>query len=570
MKYETHEFDQGSPEWHAHRDMCNNASDLAAAAGESPYKSRDQLIRERATGEKEEINAHKQRLFDDGHRFEELARPLAEEVVGEELYPSVVSVKVDGLVRRLGVSYDGKTMADDITWEHKTLNDKLAASLDSGVIPDFYHYQMEQGMLVCGASKCLFTASKWDENDSLIDIKHVWYESNSNLRAHIIPTWKQLEADVAAYQHVEVIPAAVAAPTEGFGALVLQVEGRVVACNIDAFRAGASAFLARLPKSEELNSDQDFANAESAVKACSEAEAKIKAAKDAGLAQMSEVDTVFRVADQIVAEIKAARLSLEKSVELRKTSIRGEIVQSGKDRLAEHIAALNKRIGRVQMPAVQADFVGAIKGKRTVDSLKNAVDTVLANAKIAASETADKIQANLATLDEHKEHTFLFNDVATLVMKANDDLRNVIKLRIAEHQAEQERKLEAERERIRKEEQAKAEREANEKTASEKREAEQKGAEEMRKQTAAPALQSVNDMITREFSVKTEVRSEPVAQVVAMPSNKTAVDRMIEGMNAQALEELASHLELWSALDAKERQLTTHYIERLIGLRQAA
>lgn len=59
---------------------------------------------------------------------------------------------------------------------------------------------------------------------------------------------------------------------------------------------------------------------------------------------------------------------------------------------------------------------------------------------------ADKIQLNLSTLDAHKEHDFLFNDLSSLVMKAPDDLQNVIKLRIAEHQAEQQRKLEAERE----------------------------------------------------------------------------------------------------------------------------
>lgn len=531
MNYETHEFQQGSPAWHAHRTMCYNASELAAAAGQSQYKTRDRLIHELVTAESEEISEHKQRLFDDGHRFEALARPLAEEFIGEELFPAVVSVAVEGLSRRLGASYDGKTMLDDATWEHKTLNSELEASMNAGVIPPVYHWQMEQGMLICGAEKCLFTASKWDDNDNLIATKHLWYESNPELRAKIIPVWKQLEADAAAYRPVEVIPAAVAAPTEGFGALVLQVEGRVVACNIDAFRAGASAFLGRLPKPEELNGDQDFANAESAVKACAEAEAKIKAAKDAGLAQMSEVDTVFRVADQVIAEIKAARIALEKSVEARKATIRSEIVQSGKDRLSEHIAALNKRLGRVQMPAVPADFAGAIKSKRTVDSLKNAVDTTLANAKIAADEIADKIQANLALLDQHQEHAFLFNDLASLVMKSPDDLQNVIKLRIAEHQAEQARKLEAERERIRKEEEAKA-------------------AETIRQQTASPALQAVNEAITREFANP----AEPTAQVVELAKPSSVRDNL----NA-----------LLDRLDAGELMLTLRYVERLLSLQQA-
>jgi hypothetical protein len=318
--------------------------------------------------------------------------------------------------------------------------------------------------------------------------------------------------------------------------------------------------LSRLPKPEELNSDQDFANAESAVKACTEAESKIKAAKDAGLAQMSEVDTVFRVADQIVAEIKAARLSLEKSVELRKTSIRGEIVQSGKDRFADHIYALNKRLGRVMMPLVPADFVGAIKGKRTVVSLQNAVDTVLANSKIAANEIADKIQANLVTLDENKEHAFLFNDVASLVMKAPDDLANVIKLRIAEHQAEQQRKLEADREKIRREEQARAEREQQEKAAAEKREAEQKA------QTAERERLVAERAAQKELEAKTEQTKrqepakepEPITFIHSAPATQSALFFKTQSFIKYIDDEQFNEAEI---------DLLHHYAERLVSKR---
>lgn len=466
---------QGSAEWKAARANYLTASEAPAMLGLSKFKRRDQLLREKATGSEENIDAAKQRLFDAGHEAEDAARPIVETMIGEDLFPATGTREVEGLP--LLASFDGINMAEDTCWENKLYNAQLAQDIEAGEIDDLYWPQLEQQLLVSGADRVYFTASDGTEENTI----GLWYVSVPARRQRIIAGWKQFVEDLANYKPVEVIPAAVAAPTEGFGALVLQVEGRVVACNIDAFRAGASAFLNRLPKPEELNSDQDFANAESAVRACSEAEAKIKAAKDAGLAQMSEVDTVLRVADQIVAEIKAARLALEKSVEIRKASIRSEIVQSGKDRLAEHIGTLNKRLGRVQMPAINADFLAAIKGKRTVESLKNAVDTVLANAKIAANDIADKIQINLATLDENKEHAFLFNDIAALVMKAPDDLSNVIKLRIAEHNAEQRRNLDAERERIRAEEQAKAQREAKEKAANERKEAERIAAEELRR-----------------------------------------------------------------------------------------
>ena len=45
------------------------------------------------------------------------------------------------------------------------------------------------------------------------------------------------------------------------------------------------------------------------------------------------------------------------------------------------------------------------QGLRTVDSIRNAVDTELARAKIAASEIANRIHANIGRLDAAKVAT---------------------------------------------------------------------------------------------------------------------------------------------------------------------
>ena len=82
---------QGTPEWHAHRRQHFNASDAPAMMGCSPYKTRGELLREMHTGVAAEVNGATQRLFDDGHRAEALARPLAEKIIGEDLYPLVGS-----------------------------------------------------------------------------------------------------------------------------------------------------------------------------------------------------------------------------------------------------------------------------------------------------------------------------------------------------------------------------------------------------------------------------------------------------------------------------------------------
>jgi len=145
---------------------------------------------------------------------------------------------------------------------------------------------------------------------------------------------------------------------------------------------------------------------------------------------------------------------LDKLVKARKLSIREDIVMDAAKALQVHIDQINASLGgKARMPAVPADFAGAIKGKKTISSLRDSADSELARAKIAASQVGDSIRRNLATLDElADDYMCLFNDFQQLVMKANDDLVALIKVRISEHQKAEEQKAEAPREQIRQEE----------------------------------------------------------------------------------------------------------------------
>ncbi|HWH75082.1 MAG TPA: YqaJ viral recombinase family protein, partial [Methylibium sp.] len=139
---------QGTPQWHAHRAQHFNASDAPAMMGCSPYKSRNDLLRELATGLVEEADPELQRLYSRGHRFEALSRPLAEKIIGEDLYPVV------GTEGRLSASFDGLTILEDVAFEHKMLNDTLRAAMFDGCtgadLPLVYQVQMEQQCMVAG------------------------------------------------------------------------------------------------------------------------------------------------------------------------------------------------------------------------------------------------------------------------------------------------------------------------------------------------------------------------------------------------------------------------------------
>jgi putative phage-type endonuclease len=429
---------QGSPEWLAVRAQHFTASEAPAMMGLSKYQSRSDLLKQKATGIAPDVDGFKQALFDKGHESEASGRPMAEEIVGE-LYPVTASLEVDGL--KLLASLDGATMMEDDIFEHKLWSESLAAQVDAGELSPHYTVQMDQQLLVSGARRCLFMTSDGTPQR----MAWCWYETNREKLAALIAGWKQFAVDLATYNApAAVAPVAAGKAPESLPALRIEINGAVTASNLDAFKATALAAIRGVNR--DLKTDIDFANAESAVKWCSDVESRLAAAREHALSQTASIDELFKAIGDISEEARRVRLDLEKLVKARKESIRGEIVAGAVQAFTKHVRALNASLGRVQLPQIHADFAGVIKGKRTVASLQDAVDTELARVKIEASSVHLRMDANLRTIDAQEAHAFLFSDVAQLVAKAPDDLALLIKSRIAEHEAKEAKRLEAQRE----------------------------------------------------------------------------------------------------------------------------
>ena len=440
---------QGSPEWAAHRANHFNASDAPAMMGVSKYKSRNELLQELASGILPEHDADTHQRFADGHAAEALARPLAEEIIGSELYP------VTGVLGKYSASFDGLPITEDVPFEHKALNDEIRACQNASDLHLMYRIQMEQQLMVCGGEKCLFMASKW-KDETLVEEKHFWYVPDMILRADILKGWAQFKADLKTYTPPEVIPAAVAAPVMALPALSIQVEGAIkLVDNLALFGEGLKAFVARIP--EKPSTDQEFADCKAAIKTLQDAQDKLDAAEASALGQIASFDEMKRTKALLFDLARDTRLAVEKLVTAREKTIKEEKVAAGRSAFDAHIAELNKVIGKPYMPVIPTDFAGVIKGKRTVVSLQNAVDTELARAKIAANEVFARIQANMNSLRElAKDHAFLFADTTQIVLKANEDLVLMVNSRIAEHKRAEEERLAREREAIRIEEEIKA------------------------------------------------------------------------------------------------------------------
>ena len=462
---------QGSPEWLAHRAQHFNASDAPAMMGCSPYMTRTELLVMKKTGITADVDPATQRRFDDGHRFEALARPLAEQIVGEELYA------VTGTNGELSASFDGLTLMEDTAFEHKTLNADLRECMEgldeAPRLPLHYRVQMEQQLMVSGAQRVLFMATRW-EGDTLAEERHCWYTSDAALRSKIIAGWQQFAADLVNFTPVELLdkPAPVGHSPDQLPALRSSVRGELVLeSNIKEWETAALAYI-KTVRDHELVTDEDFANGEAAAKWCATSRTTLEGVKSALMSATGDVNTAVGTIDRIMAELDKTRISFTNAGKARKDARKAEIVAAGVAGLRDHIAALNTRLGKPYMPAVPADFGGAIKGKSSLAKMQDAVDTELANAKIRANEVADKIDANLKHLRETASaHTFLFADAGTIVLKAPDDLQALVANRINEHQRQEAAKEEAQRDRIRAEEAAKLQREADEKRRAEEAEA---------------------------------------------------------------------------------------------------
>ncbi len=453
---------QGSPEWHAHRAQHFNASDAPAMMGCSSYKTRSELLKELATGLAPEVDAATERRFADGHRFEALARPLAEEIIGEELSPCV------GTEGKLSASFDGLTFMNDVGFEHKSLNDNLRTAMSEGCtgadLPLQYQVQMEQQAAVGGCERILFMATKWAPDGTLLEKRHCWYTPNMELRAKILAGWAQLEEDVAAYDPAAERPApAVATPVESLPAVAVQLQGSLaVVSNLPAFGEALKTFIERIPLKPAT--DQEFADTEAACRALKKAEEMLEATEASALAQISDVEVLRRTVADLRGLARTTRLAKEKLVTAEKEARRSQIVTGAQASLDQHIQALNQRIGANWLPLVAGGFGEVIKGKKSLVNMEDAVAVALTDAKHIANLLARRLEANRAHLvQEDGDWIALFADFATVGAKDPEDFQALAALRIGNHKQAEAARLEAERERIRREEQERADREAREK-----------------------------------------------------------------------------------------------------------
>lgn len=490
---------QGSPEWLAYRAQHFNASDAPAMMNCSPYKSRSELVRELATGITPEVTPEQQAIFDRGHLFERLARPLAVKIIGEELFPVV------GESGKYSASFDGITVMEEKPFEHKTLNAALRDAMVDGCtgadLPLVYQVQMEHQAMVAGeqVEAVLFMASQWEVNQDtgaweLVEERHCWYTPNPELRAQIVAGWDLLEKDVAAYDPAQdARQADKPSPKlqQALPALRIDTRGEVTASNLDEFQAIAMARITSI--NTVLETDQDFADADADAKWLREVSQGMKAAVLRVRAGMESVDEVLRVLEHLDTLSTAKAIDLEKRVKSEKEARKLAIVQQAQADLIEHTMSVNRQLqaeGAGHIPAPPAGLFGpCIKGLKILDSMRDKVAGELATQQGKINAQRDRMLINRAILrHENGDWIFLFADFPQVGTKDPEDFAALAALRIGNHRRAEAERLEKERERIRGEEQERADREARARLAADAMEAKAEIEQALRDGDLAPPL----------------------------------------------------------------------------------
>ncbi|WP_219061047.1 YqaJ viral recombinase family protein [Pseudomonas sp. UMAB-08] len=416
---------QGSEEWLDLRANHPTASEAPVMMGASSKMKRNELLAMKATGVAREVSDYVQRmLFDKGHEQEAMARPIIEAKIGEELFPVTATDDQDWLL----ASFDGMTMMEDTLFEHKMWNLALAEAVRNEDLPAEYYWQLEQQLLVSKAERVIFVCSDGTE-ENLVWMEYRAVKGRAKL---LVDSWKQFEADLLTYTppapKIEVVGVA----PDQLPALSIELTGMVTASNLEQFKQHALKTIGKINRN--LITDQDFANAEKTVKWCQEVEDKTRQAKQDALDKTATIAELFSALDEISETARSTRLALDKLVKAQKESRRKEIIGGAQTGFDQHIAAINAGFGgRIFLPQVTIDLATAVKGKRSLESIQNAVDTEVARGKVEATTLGESISANLVSLRELAgQHGRLFADAQQLVTMPNTELVELITARIEE------------------------------------------------------------------------------------------------------------------------------------------
>lgn len=206
--------------------------------------------------------------------------------------------------------------------------------------------------------------------------------------------------------------------------LTVSMTGEVKS-NLAEFRSAITSRIAEI--NMEPSTDVEFGQAVEDVKMLSTAEATIKDVKDKALAQAEEIYATLTGLDKCAEDLRQPRLHLEKVIKARKDEIKQDIIQEGIDSL--------DCAKRHRDAAFGNSIREAIKGKKTTDSMKKAVEVMVVTHNARINKSRNVIAE---FIKEHGES--LVMDAEDMEIRAIEYVEGELRRRLEQHKMIQEKK----------------------------------------------------------------------------------------------------------------------------------
>jgi len=214
--------------------------------------------------------------------------------------------------------------------------------------------------------------------------------------------------------------------------LVIKLTGEIQSSNFDEWKTD---LIAQIQSTRtELTTDDEFAAAVEHVKQFRKAEKALKAAKQSALEQAADIQALFAAIDEVAAEARAARLTLERQIKTRKQELKEAAITAGTDAINAVLSAQDadfQLIDSHEFLDVQL-LKAAVKGRGSLKTMEKAIAKVTDGITEAIEQRATEVSANATLLDGIKnEHITMFQDRAALLSMSTETLKSTISERLA-------------------------------------------------------------------------------------------------------------------------------------------
>lgn len=385
------------------------ASEAPVIMGDSKFMSRAQLLRLKKSGVQRDVNEWTQKIFDQGHHSEFECRPKMEKICDFDLFPISGRRDLDGVP--IFASFDGINFPlNSVHWEHKQFNeDKYNCILggDISSLPDTW--QLEFQMLVNGNNDCFYSCGNDPEKFS-----HIIYEYNNEKRQKLVEAikifWDEVqnpEVEGEFYENNE------KKSIESLPSIQISTHAVVSRSNLFDYEQAAINFIESLRS--DLETDEDFALGESALRLMKDQREALKTAKHSIIKSSADIEAAVNKIEWLDSQFKNKITFYKSAIDQKKEKIKHCAIMSRKRDFEEYVLNKHKEISGYKV-IYFCDLSSAIKNKKTMVSINNALDSALANAKSEYMILFNKVKSNIDIFEEKsKGYGGLFVDKNMIV-----------------------------------------------------------------------------------------------------------------------------------------------------------